>query len=131
MRRIDLHCYPGTQEWIASQGPYVEALGQYWGKEWVGKSEDDVVADVSAAGVEAVLVAFDIEAVTGAPPCTNAYVAALRDRHPEAFIAAWGRSTRSRASRRSPRRSPRSASTACSGSTSTRSWGTTPSTSRP
>jgi predicted TIM-barrel fold metal-dependent hydrolase len=90
MRRVDLHCYPGTREWIASQGPYVEALGQYWGKEWVGKSEPDVVADVSAAGVEAVLVAFDIESVTGAPPCTNSYVAALRDRHPETFIGAWG-----------------------------------------
>src|SRR5437016_1048370 len=90
MRRIDLHCYPGTQEWISSQGPYVEALGKYWGKEWVGKSEEDVVADVKAAGVEAVLVAFDIESVTGAPPCTNSYVAALRDRHPATFIGAWG-----------------------------------------
>ena len=104
MRRVDLHCYPGTQEWITSQGPYVEALGTYWGKEWVPKSEADVVADVQAAGVEAVLVAFDIESVTGAPPCTNAYVAALRDRHPGTFIQAGGRSTRSRASRRSPRR---------------------------
>src|SRR5690349_21722480 len=90
MRRIDLHCYPGTQEWITSQGPYVEALGKYWGKEWTAKSEEDVVADVKAAGMEAVLVAFDIEAVTGAPPCTNGYVAALRDRHPETFIGAWG-----------------------------------------
>ena len=90
MRRVDLHCYPGTQEWVSSQGPYVEALGKYWGKEWVGKSEEDVVADVKAAGVEAVLVAFDIESVTGAPPCTNSYVAALRDRHPATFIGAWG-----------------------------------------
>ena len=90
MRRIDLHCYPGTQEWITSQGPYVEALGTYWGKEWVAKSEDEVVADVTAAGVEAVLVAFDIESVTGAPPCRNDYVAALRDRHPGTFIQAWG-----------------------------------------
>jgi predicted TIM-barrel fold metal-dependent hydrolase len=90
MRRIDVHCYPGTQEWITSQGPYVEALGKYWGKEWTGKSEEDVVADVKAAGMEAVLVAFDIEAVTGAPPCTNGYVADLRDRHPETFIGAWG-----------------------------------------
>ena len=30
MRRIDLHCYPGTREWIASQGPFAEALGTYW-----------------------------------------------------------------------------------------------------
>src|SRR6266550_9171011 len=90
MRRIDLHCYPGTQEWIASQGPYVEALGQYWGKEWVGQSEEDVVADVKAAGVEAVLVAFDIESVTGAPPCTNDYVARMRDDHSGVIRQAWG-----------------------------------------
>src|SRR5229473_7297525 len=90
MRRVDLHCYPGTQEWITSQGPYVEALGQYWGKEWVAKTEEQVVADVTAAGVEAVLVAFDIESLTGAPPCGNAYVADLRDRHPGTFIQAWG-----------------------------------------
>jgi hypothetical protein len=49
-----------------------------------------VVADVAAAGVEAVLVAFDIESLTGAPPCGNDYVAALRDRHPGTFIQAWG-----------------------------------------
>jgi uncharacterized protein len=67
-----------------------EALGQYWGKPWVAKAEDDVVADITAAGVEAVLVAFDIESLTGAPPCGNDYVAALRDRHPGTFIQAWG-----------------------------------------
>jgi uncharacterized protein len=90
VRRVDLHCYPGTREWIASQGPYVEALGQYWGQAWVAKAEADVVADVTAAGVEAVLVAFDIESLTGAPPCGNGYVAALRDRHTGVFIQAWG-----------------------------------------
>ena len=90
MRRVDLHCYPGTDAWIASQGPYVSALGEYWGQAWVGKAEDEVVADVTAAGVEAVLVAFDIESLTGAPPCGNDYVAAMRDRHPGTFIQAWG-----------------------------------------
>ncbi len=40
--------------------------------------------------MEAVLVAFDIESLTGAPPCGNAYVADLRDRHPGTFIQAWG-----------------------------------------
>ena len=90
MRRIDLHCYPGTETWIASQGPYVDALGAYWGKEWVAKSEEQVVADVTAAGVQAVLVAFDIESLTGAPACGNAYVAGIRDRHRSTFIQAWG-----------------------------------------
>ena len=90
MRRIDLHCYPGTEVWVKSQGPYVDALAKYWGRSWAGKAEDEVVADVAGAGVEAVLVAFDIESLTGAPPCTSAYVAGMRDRHPRTFIQAWG-----------------------------------------
>ena len=40
MRRVDLHAYPGTAEWIASQGRYVEPLGRYWKKQWVAKTED-------------------------------------------------------------------------------------------
>ncbi|HVD02036.1 MAG TPA: amidohydrolase family protein [Candidatus Dormibacteraeota bacterium] len=90
MRRIDLHCYPGTQPWIDSQGPFVEALAAYWKRDWVGKAEEEVVGDFQAAGVEAVLVAFDIESFTGAPPCTNAYVAEMRDRHAGTILQAWG-----------------------------------------
>ena len=90
MRRIDLHCYPGTQAWIDSQGPFVEALAAYWKREWIAKTEEQVIAEFAAAGVEAVLVAFDIESVTGAPPCTNTYVAEMRDRHPGAILQAWG-----------------------------------------
>jgi uncharacterized protein len=90
MRRIDLHCYPGTAPWIASQGPYVEALASYWKRPWVAKEESDVAAELESLGIEAVLVAFDIESVTGTPPCSNAYVAGLRDRYPGAFVAAWG-----------------------------------------
>ena len=67
MRRLDLHAYPGTAEWIDSQGPFVEALGKYWGKEWVPQSEEAVVDGFREAGVEVVLVAFDIETVVGAP----------------------------------------------------------------
>jgi predicted TIM-barrel fold metal-dependent hydrolase len=90
MRRVDLHAYPGTAEWIASQGPYVEPLGRYWNKHWTAKAEEQVVADFRTHGIEAVLVAFDIESVTGAPACTSEYVAGLRDRYPGTFIQAWG-----------------------------------------
>lgn len=90
MRRIDLHFYPGTPEWVASQGPFAAALADYWKKPWVGAPEADVVANVKDAGLEAVLVAFDIESVVGAPPCDNAYVAGMRDRNPDTFIGAWG-----------------------------------------
>jgi hypothetical protein len=90
MRRVDLHAYPGTSEWIASQGPYAEPLGRYWNKQWTAKTEEQVVADFRAHGIEAVLVAFDIEMRTGAPATSSGYVASLRDRHPDTFIQAWG-----------------------------------------
>ena len=90
MRRIDLHAYPGTQEWIDSQGPFVEALGAYWGRAWTGAAESDVIAGFRDANVEAVLVAFDIETVVDAPPCSNDYVATLRDRYPDTIVQAWG-----------------------------------------
>jgi len=90
MRRIDLHAYPGTREWLDSQGPFAEALGRYWGRDWTAASEAEVVAGFRQAGVEAVLVAFDIETVVGAPPCGNDYVASLRDRHPGTILQAWG-----------------------------------------
>jgi predicted TIM-barrel fold metal-dependent hydrolase len=90
MRRIDLHAYTGTKEWIDSQGPFVEALGKYWGREWLPQAESDVVAGFTEAGVEVVLVAFDIETVVGTPPCSNDYVAAFRDRHPGVVLQAWG-----------------------------------------
>src|SRR5450759_5777905 len=89
MRKIDLHCYPGTQPWIDSYGPFVEALATYWKREWVAKAEEDVIEEFKSAGVEAVLVAFDIESVTGAPPCSNDYIAGMRDRHPKTILQGW------------------------------------------
>lgn len=90
MRRIDLHSYPGTQEWVDSQGPFAEALAKYWNKPWVGRPEEDVVTDLRSFGLESLLVAFDIESVTGAKPFSNQAVAAMRDRYPDVYIGAWG-----------------------------------------
>ncbi len=39
LRIIDLHCYPNTEPWIKSQGPYVEALAKYWNRAWTWKDE--------------------------------------------------------------------------------------------
>jgi uncharacterized protein len=89
MRRLDLHAYPGTQTWVDSQGPFAAALGKYWGREWTGAEEDDVFRGFEEAGVEVVLVAFDIESVVGAPPCTNDYVTDLRKRHPDQVAQCW------------------------------------------
>ena len=59
MRIIDLHCYPNTEPWIKSQGPYVEALAKYWNRAWTWKSESEVIDEFTHAGIEAMLVAFD------------------------------------------------------------------------
>jgi predicted TIM-barrel fold metal-dependent hydrolase len=90
MRIIDLHCYPGTKEWIACQGPYVEALAKYWKRDWVAKREDEVLTDFADAEVEAVLVALDLETTIGTPPVTNEYVHAMWKRHPKRIIQCWG-----------------------------------------
>jgi predicted TIM-barrel fold metal-dependent hydrolase len=90
MRVIDLHCYAGTQAWIDSQGPYVAALAKYWKRAWAPKSEDDVVAEFTAAGVEACLVALDLETTVKTPPCTNDYVHGMWKRHPKRIIQCWG-----------------------------------------
>ena len=90
MRIIDLHCYPNTQPWIDCQGPYVRALAEYWDREWLAKEEDDVIAEFTEAGVDAVLVALDLETTIDTPPCSNEYVAGMWKRHPDRVIQAWG-----------------------------------------
>src|SRR5207249_6949566 len=122
VRRIDLHCYPGTQEWITAQGPFVEALGKYWNRAWTAKTEHEVVKDFADAGVEAVLVAFDIETAVATPPCTNEYVAAMRDKYRDRIIQAWASVDPFKGEVAIRRRPRRSAISTCSASTSTRSW---------
>jgi len=90
MRIIDLHCYPGTQAWIDAQGPYVEALATYWKRDWSAKSEAQVVKDFTGAGVEACLVALDLETTVHTPPCSNEYVHQMWQRHPGRIIQCWG-----------------------------------------
>ncbi len=88
-RVIDLHCHPNTEQWFAAIAPYAEALRTYWKRPWEPLSEDRVIEELHAAEVEVLMVAFDTETVTGCPPCSNDYVAGLRDRHPEVVLNAW------------------------------------------
>ena len=90
LRIIDLHCYPNTKEWIACQQPYVDALAKYWNRGWSAKTEEQVVQDFTDAGVEAVLVALDLETTVHTPPCSNDFVKAMQQRHPERIIHSWG-----------------------------------------
>jgi hypothetical protein len=89
MRIIDVHCYPNTKEWIACQQPYVDALAKYWNRSWMAKSEEEVVEDFTKAGVEAILVALDLETTVGSPPCSNDFVSAMQKRHSARIIQSW------------------------------------------
>jgi predicted TIM-barrel fold metal-dependent hydrolase len=89
MRIIDVHCYSNTAEWIACQKPYCEALAAYWKRPWNGKTEDEVIQEFTAAGIEAILVALDLETTIATPPCSNDYVSAIRLRHPERILQCW------------------------------------------
>ncbi len=89
MRIIDLHCYPNTKEWISCQQPYVDALAAYWNRLWIPKTEEEVLRDFTKAGVEAVLVALDLETTVHTPPCSNDFVAGMQKRHPERIIQSW------------------------------------------
>lgn len=89
MRIIDLHCYPNTQPWIDCQGPYVDALAKYWKRDWSAKTEDAVAKEFADNKVEACLVALDLTCTINTPPCSNDYVAGMRDRH-DGIIQAWG-----------------------------------------
>ncbi len=90
MRIIDLHCYTSTQKWIECQGPYVEALAKYWKRDWSAKTEEEVIGEFTEFGVEAVLVALDLETTIGTPPCDNDYVADMWKRNEGRVIQAWG-----------------------------------------
>ena len=59
--------------------------------EWVGKGASKKQKfRLSPAGVQAVLVALDLETTIGTPPVTNEYVKAMWQRHPDRIIQAWG-----------------------------------------
>ena len=49
-----------------------------------------MIAEFTDAGVEAVLVALDLETTIDTPPCSNEYVAGMWKRHPDRVIQAWG-----------------------------------------
>jgi predicted TIM-barrel fold metal-dependent hydrolase len=90
MRKIDLHCHPNTKAWFQAIQPYAQALRAYFHRPWEPKTEDEVIQELRTAGVQVLLVAFDSETESGLPPCSNDYVAKVRDDYPDTVLQAWG-----------------------------------------
>ena len=53
------------------------------------KTEDEVVKEFTDAGIEAILVALDLETRSAPPPCSNDFVSAMQKRHPDRIIQSW------------------------------------------
>ena len=109
MRIIDLHCYPGTQRnGSPARVPTSAALAQYWKRDWVGKPEDAVLQEFTDAGVEACLVALDLETTIGdearaaTTTCTRCGSAI-----PKRIIQCWGALEPAKRGSRSTRRGRR------------------------
>ena len=67
----------------------MDALATYWNRAWVPKTEDQVALDFSDAGIEAILVALDLETTVNTPPCSNDFVSGMQKRHPGRMIQSW------------------------------------------
>ncbi len=56
----------------------------------MAKTEDEVIAKFTEAGVDACRVALDLETTVATPPCTNEYVFDGWKRHAQRVIQCWG-----------------------------------------
>jgi len=68
----------------------VDALAKYWKREWAAKQETEVAQEFKDNGIEACLVALDLRTTINTPPCSNDYVAGMRDRNRDCVLNAWG-----------------------------------------
>ena len=65
-------------EWIDVAGALLGAAGAGTGRrEWMAKTEDEVVAEFPRAGVEACWSRWTWRPLSATPPCTNDYVAGM------------------------------------------------------
>ena len=85
-RAIDVHVHPSTAEGLAGWGELLEATERYFRTTIAVRSVDEMADEFRADDVLAVLLAWDAESATGAPPLTNDAVAACVERHPDAFL---------------------------------------------
>lgn len=89
MKAIDVHCHLATARWACSMAPYNEAMREYYRTEPKIVSEAEMAAELVAADVKAMIIAWDTESADGCPRTPNEYVAQLAKDHPEAFIGSW------------------------------------------
>ncbi|MCC7411093.1 MAG: amidohydrolase [Gammaproteobacteria bacterium] len=90
MRAIDVHAHPSTQPMEETLRPFREAMLKYYRVTTPVRTEEEMAEDFRALDIKTILVAIDAETATGAPACTNDYVASLVRRFPDTFIGAFG-----------------------------------------
>jgi hypothetical protein len=90
MRAIDVHAHPSTQPMEETLAPYREAMIQYYRVTTPVRTEEEMAEDFRKLDIKSILLALDAETATGAPACTNDYVASVVKQFPDTFIGAFG-----------------------------------------
>ncbi len=90
MRAIDVHAHPSTQTMEETLLPFREAMLKYYRVTTPVRTEEEMAGDFQALDIKSILVAVDAETATGAPACTNDYVASVVKQFPDTFIGAFG-----------------------------------------
>ena len=90
MRAIDVHAHPSTQPMEETLRPYREAMIKYYRVTTPVRTDEEMAEDFRSLDIKSILVAVDAETATGAPACTNDYVASVVKQFPDTFIGAFG-----------------------------------------
>lgn len=90
MRAIDVHAHPSTEPMEETLAPFRAAMKEYYRVKTPVRSEAEMAGDFRALDVRSILVAVDAETATGAPACTNDYVAGLVQRSPDVYVGGFG-----------------------------------------
>src|SRR5205809_223999 len=85
MRIIDLHCYPGTRESIACQGPYVESLAKYWNRRGAAWDEEQVIKEFTDADELKAAVMIDVGTTGMGAGLPGGMGAKIRHAHPSSI----------------------------------------------
>jgi hypothetical protein len=90
MRAIDVHAHPSTQPMEETLAPFRKAMIEYYNVTTPVRTEAEMAEDFRSLDVKTILVAVDAETATGAPACTNDYVASVVKQYPDPFIGCFG-----------------------------------------
>ncbi|MGE0502063.1 MAG: amidohydrolase family protein [Rhizobiaceae bacterium] len=89
MRAVDTHMFPNTSEYLDGfMRGHREALEKHWGRTLQPITEEQMIDQLKAWDIVAILWAFEVP-TSGKPPLSNEYVSRLVKSAPDVFVGAY------------------------------------------